>query len=76
MFESQFGLCKREFCNKLRPWEKEGSTTPVDKRKGCFCELCHGPMCNSELLMGANTASQQILAVEIVVIGVVAWLLY
>jgi len=51
-FTGMFGMCMKK-CNIKR----DGLPSP-DKRINCYCELCHGPMCNRELLIsGVSTRS-------------------
>ena len=47
-----FGMCMKK-CNT----KGEGLPSP-DERINCYCELCHGPMCNRELLVSAGVPAK------------------
>ena len=47
-----FGMCMKK-CKTIG----EGLPSP-DDRVNCYCELCHGPMCNRELLVSAGLSAK------------------
>lgn len=60
-FSGMYGMCMKK-CNTKR----EGLPDPA-QRINCYCELCHGPMCNRELLISG--ARSMFIGVKITVLA-------
>lgn len=63
-FKGRYGTCNRE-CKK----KKDGLSEVAD-RGGCFCEMCHGPMCNRDILLsGVGSRELSIVLGLFIVLG-------